>query len=128
MKTTAGIFLILFSHSAFPADVSITWQFDDSPTAVCADGASPAATQCPVTGFEIQQKGSLGGIWAAKPEVGPTIRTKVLTNINPGRQCFRMRTNSNGTYSTETPETCITIPSMNPKSPNTITVVVAVTP
>jgi hypothetical protein len=126
MRILTAVVFLLISISANAGSVTINWIFDNSATATCFDG-SPAAANCPLTGFEVQEQ--INGIWTVKNGVAATLRTTSYTNVSPGRRCYRLRANSNGTFSLPSTEACIDVPVSAPKAPTiTVTVTIAANP
>lgn len=124
MRYVVAALMILMSSAAYAGNVTLNWVFDASATATCADG-SPAAQNCPATGFEIQELDS-NNIWSVREGVAATTRTRTYTNVAAGAtRCYRIRTNSNGTFSEPSSQACVTVPSVAPKAPS-VTVVVSV--
>ncbi len=118
------VLLMLSTVASAAGTVTLNWNFDTSATATCADG-SPVAGNCPLTGFEIQEQ--INGIWTVKNGVAATSRTTSYANVSGGQHCYRVRANSNGTFSLPSNESCITVPASAPKAPViTVTVSVAV--
>jgi len=79
--------------------------------ATCADGKTPVA-KCPVTGYEIQEQKGDSPIWAIVKGVAPTVTTYTASDIPVGeKRCYRIRVNSNGTFSDPSEEACNTIPT-----------------
>lgn len=123
MKYVFGLILFLAAFAASAGNVSMSWTFDTSATATCADG-SPAAANCPVTSFVIQQE--VNSIWTAlTPSLSPTLRTHTLQNVSGGRKCYRMVANANGTLSVPSNAVCVDVPASAPKAP-LITISVAI--
>lgn len=119
MKYFLSALLFLFAGVAGAGNVTLNWTFN--PT-TCADGAP--LVNCPATGFEIQEL--VGEIWTVKNGVAATSRTTSYTNVSAGRHCYRVRTNSNGTFSAPSNEACIDVPASAPRAP-VITVTITVT-
>jgi hypothetical protein len=93
--------LLLFSNIASAGDLVLKWTY---AATTCAD-ESPIAN-CPVTGFEIQEKDD-SGIWLIKEGVAPTVFTKTYKDIPVGvTKCYRMRVNAGGAFSATSNEVC----------------------
>jgi hypothetical protein len=123
MKYLVALALLIFSFAANAGNVTITWTFDSTSAATCADG-SPAAANCPVDSFRVEQQ--VNSIWTAKsPNLSGAVRNHTYANISAGRQCFRIRASSNGTLSDPSNEVCVDVAPTAPKAP-IITVTVAV--
>lgn len=123
MKYVFGLLLFLVALTASAGNVSFSWTFDTSATATCADG-SPAATNCPVTSFVLQQE--INSVWTAlTPSLSPTLRAHTLQNVPGGRKCYRMVSNANGTLSVPSNAVCVDVPASSPKAP-LITISVAI--
>lgn len=123
MKYFICLILLTICGVANAGNVTITWQFDASSTATCVDG-TPAATNCPVQSFVVEQQ--TNNIWTAKsPHLSGSLRSHTYTGIAAGRHCFRLKANSNGTLSAASNEVCLDVPPSAPKAP-TITVTIAV--
>jgi hypothetical protein len=108
--------------------IKLVWTFDTSATATCADGKTPTSA-CTPTGFEVQEKDK-NGIWVVKSGVASDKRTFDVTGVTLGEvRCYRLRVNAAGTYSDPSPETCVTVPMLQPKTTQTVTATVTlVTP
>lgn len=118
-----GVLAYIAMPVALAGNVTLSWTHDNSPSATCADG-SPAAANCAVTGFEVQEL--INSVWTAKPQgLSPTLRSYTYQNVTGGRHCYRMRAVASGTYSGPSEEVCIDVPPSAPKSP-IITVTVAI--
>jgi len=123
MKYLVALVALIFPLFAYAGNVTLTWTFDSSASATCADG-SPAAQNCPTDSFRIEQQ--INNVWTAKtPNVSGAVRNHTYANISPGRQCFRIRASSNGTLSEPSNESCVDVAPSAPKAP-IITVTVAV--
>lgn len=123
MKYLLALVLLLFTFGAQAGNVTLTWTFDSTAAATCVDG-SPAAQNCPVDSFRVEQQ--VNGVWTAKtPNISGAVRNQTYANISPGRQCFRIRASSNGTLSDPSNESCVDVAPSAPKAP-IITVTVAV--
>lgn len=122
--------LLLFPSLSFAATgtVKIAWTFDTSATATCADGKSPT-TACAVTGFEIQEKDK-NGIWVVKGGTAADKRAFEVAGVPLGEvRCYRIRTNAANTFSDPSAEACVTVPMLQPKTTQSVTVTVTlVTP
>lgn len=119
MKFLFVIFLFMVAGVANAGNVTLNWTFNPDS---CADGS--ALSNCPATGFEIQEL--VGEIWTVKNGVASTSRTASYTNVSSGRHCYRVRTNSNGTFSEPSNEACVDVPASAPRAP-VITVTITVT-
>lgn len=116
----AAIFFLLWLWwpRAHAADLTITITQPDLST--CADG-SPSATNCPLTGVEIQQKDD-SGTWVRKEVWGPTATTQKYTGYGLGKTyCFRARNQSGTVYSSFTDESCAAVPFISPRAPQGVT-------
>lgn len=127
------ILLIAVISKASATDVNLTWTFDSSLTATCADGVSLASINCPATGFEAQLLTSTPpavDVWSVSATIPSALRTFRLTNIAPGNRCFRLRTQSNTVFSDPGSKVCADIKFLPPKAPQgmVITVIVTVEP
>lgn len=119
MKYLFTLVALLFAGVASAGNVTLNWVYNST---TCADGS--ALTNCTATGFEIQEQ--VNNVWTVKNGVAATLRTTSYTNVSPGRHCYRLRTNANGTYSDPSNEACIDVPASAPRAP-TITVTITVT-
>lgn len=128
MKCLIPLLLLPSLSFAATGTIKLAWTFDTSPTATCADGKT-LASACPVTGFEIQEKDK-NGIWVIKGGVAADKRSYDVTGVPLSEaRCYRMRVNAGGTYSEVSPETCVTVPGIQPKTTQTVTATVTlVTP
>jgi len=122
MKSLLFVLLFAFAEVASAGNVTLTWVFDTSATATCADG-SPA-TGCPVDSFQVQER--INSIWTAKtPNISGASRNTTYTNVSAGQHCYRILASSSGTLSVPSNEACITVAPSAPKAP-VITVTVAI--
>lgn len=119
MKYVFALVALLFASVASAGNVTLNWVFNAT---TCADGS--ALANCTVTGFEIQEQ--INSIWTVKNGVAAASRTHSYTDVSPGRHCYRLRTNANGTFSAPSNEACIDVPASAPRAP-TITVTITVT-
>ncbi len=121
MKYFIAILLLAFAGLANAGNVTLTWTFDSSATATCADGTP--ATGCPVDSFQIQEK--INNVWTARPNVSGTLRNTTIANVSAGVHTYRILASSNGTLSAPSNEAAITVAPSAPKAP-VITVTVAI--
>lgn len=123
MKYVLFALLLAFAGLANAGNVTLTWTFDSSSSATCADG-SPAATNCPVDSFQVQEL--VNNIWTAKsPNVSGASRNVTYTNVSAGVHTYRVLASSSGTLSVPSNQASITVAPSAPKAP-VITVTVAV--
>lgn len=122
MKYVLGLLLFLVALTVNAGNVAMSWTFDTSATATCADGTP--ATGCAVTSFVLQQE--VNTVWTAlTPSLSPTLRSHTLQNVPGGRKCYRMVANANGTLSVPSNAVCVDVPASAPKAP-LITISVAI--
>lgn len=122
MKSLLFVLLFAFAGLAQAGNVTLTWTFDSSSSATCADG-SPVAGNCPVDSFQVQER--INNIWTAKsPNLSGAVRNHTYTNVSAGQHCYRILASSNGTLSVPSNESCITVSPSAPKAP-VITVTIA---
>jgi hypothetical protein len=105
---------IVLSNPVHAADITVSLTQPDLST--CTDG-SPSATNCPLTGVEIQQKDA-NGVWQRKEVWTPSQLTAKYTALALGKTyCFRAR-NQSGTASSDfTPDACVDIAFVSPRAP-----------
>lgn len=118
MKYFLAFLLCAFTGVASAGNVTLNWTYNHT---TCADNS--ALTNCPVTGFEIQEQ--VNSVWTVKNGVAAAARTTTYTDVTPGRHCYRVRTNSNGTFSVPSNEVCIDVPASAPRAP-VVTITIAV--
>lgn len=128
MKYLIPLLLLPSLSFAATGTVKVAWTFDTSATATCADGKTPA-TACAVTGFEIQEKDK-NDIWVVKTGLAADKRSYDVAGVPLGEvRCYRIRVNAGGTFSEPSPEACVTVPLLQPKTTQTVTATVTlVTP
>lgn len=122
--------MVMVGSSASAATFNITWTFDNSPTATCADGM-PAAVNCPLQGFQINSSTELNGTYTLVEPVGPAARSYQLLNVAAGTtRCIMLKaytgTAPNWVQSAESNRVCATAGFSPPKAPQGLTVEVAV--
>jgi hypothetical protein len=112
--------------NAFAATVDVSWTFDNSATATCADGAK-ASDFCPLQNFALEERSGQSGSWTRRSAaIGPSVRTFSVLNILPGERCFRMfALTGGGVESAGSNVACVTVPFSPPKG-FTITIQIAV--
>lgn len=120
MKFLFVIVALAFAGVANAGNITLNWTFN---AATCEDG-SPSAGNCVATGFEVQEQ--INGIWTVKNGVASTLRTTSYTGVSPGRHCYRLRANANGTFSLPSNEVCLDVPASAPRAP-VVTVTITVT-
>lgn len=119
LVTLACIFLPLLAATAHAGNLTLSWAL---PT-TCLDD-SPLVN-CPTTGFEVNEGTSATGAFSPKETVSATTTSKVYT-FAPGVHCMSLRTLSGSQKSDESLRACATVPSLPPKAPQGITVVITV--
>jgi hypothetical protein len=122
MRAALAVGLLLVASVADAATVRVAWSFDDSAKATCEDKTTPTAGNCPLTGFEIYEKGA-GDVWGLVATVAPSARYKDFAASVGQVKCYRvlalssLAAGGNVTRST-TVETCLpAIPEAPPKNP-----------
>jgi hypothetical protein len=118
--------LALIASTSIAANVDVSWTFDNSATAVCADGAK-ASDYCPLQNFALEERAGQTGSWTRRTAtIAPSLRTFSVLNVLPGERCFRMfALTGGGVESAASNISCVTVPFSPPKG-FTITIKIAV--
>lgn len=96
-----------FAAPAFAAPVTVSWAY----SATCADGT--AASNCPVTNVQLNQKASPTGA-VVKSTTVPSSQKSAAFDLPPGPVCFTAIALAGTVPSDESVAACATIPSSKP--------------
>jgi hypothetical protein len=120
MKRLLPLVLLAVHAPAFAASDALTW----SAPVVCTDN-SPAATNCPATGFLIETANTpTATVWTAVTTTLPSATTFSVTGVSIGQHCYRITTVSAGGNSVPSGAVCKTDVAPLPNPPTGVTVAV----
>lgn len=112
----------LIATAAHATNVTLTWP----AVTTCADN-SPAATNCPISNYKINEGPTSTGTFSVRETVAASILSRVY-DLTPGTtKCFSLNALTGTVSSDESTRVCATVPFLPPKAPQGLSVTVQVT-
>lgn len=132
MKFAALLFIVFLScfqptKADAAASVVLRWKYEGYTT--CANGEP--LSECPVTGFEIQEQKAGSPIWLILKGVGPDVFTYTVPDLLVAGEvrCYRFRVNSGGTFSKVSKEFCTNkVPNSEPNTVTNVEISITIKP